>query len=97
MRVIWLTPVLLSESQVLNFAKANLAMGHEILQLVESSEVAYSVAVDPEVACFHHQPRYAAQQELAEVSVVVVCLLEQVGKVLVVISAGGWSPSPCCS
>ena len=43
------------ESQVPNLAQVNLAMGHEVLQLAESSEVAYSAVVDLEVAYINHQ------------------------------------------
>ena len=52
-----------AESQVQNLAWVNLAMGHEVLQLAVSLEVAYSAVADPEVACHHHQPQWAVLKE----------------------------------
>ena len=61
------------ESQVLNLAQVNLAKGHEVLHEVVSTEAAYFVEADLEVAYPHH-----LQEEL---------LLEQVCIVLVEVSA----------
>ena len=48
---------------------------------------AYSAVVDLEVACPHHQPQLAAQQEPEAVSLVEGLLQEQIDRALVEVSA----------
>ena len=56
--------VVIPESQVLNLAQVNLATGHGVLHEVVSTEAAYFVEVDLEVACPHRRPQSADQLEL---------------------------------
>ena len=64
-----------------------MATEHEVPHVVVSKVAAYSAVADLEVACLHHQPRLAAQQEQEAVLLVEGLLQEQVDKVLVKVSA----------
>ena len=62
-------------------------MEHKVPHVVVSVVAAYFAVADLEVACLHHQPLLVAQLELEAVLLAEGLLQEQVGIVLVEVSA----------